>query len=117
MFKGLGDIANLMKNAGSISARTEEMQERLKSVRVEGTSGGGMVKVEATGDHKILNISIEDSLMQAGDKEMLEDLILSATNQALEHARQATASEMAKLAEGIGIPGMGDAMSKFGFGS
>jgi len=117
MFKGLGQIASLMKNAQEISSRAEEMKAKLKDIRVEGTAGGGMVKAEATGDQRIVSLTIEESVMQSGDREMLEDLVVAATNQALDAAKEAAALEMSQLTEGMGIPGMEEAFSKFGFGN
>lgn len=117
MFKGLSNLASLMANAGELKAKAGEMKDRLAAVRVEGSSGGGMVTVEATGEQKIVAVKIEDSLLEAGDKEMLEDLIVTATNQAMDLAKQAAASEMSELAGGLGIPGLEDAISGFGSGS
>lgn len=117
MFKGLSNLASLMANAGELKEKAGEMKERLAAVRVEGSSGGGMVKVEATGEQKLIGITIEDSLLESGDKEMLEDLIVTATNQALDLAKQAAASEMSQLAGGLGIPGLDDALSNFSAGN
>ena len=114
MLKGLSNLASLMANAGQLQSKAAEMQERMAAVRVEGTAGGGMVKVEASGQQKILSINVEESLLVNPDKEMLEDLLLSATNQALDLAKQAAASEMSSLAGGLGIPGLDEALSKFG---
>ncbi|QDT34608.1 YbaB/EbfC family nucleoid-associated protein [Thalassoglobus polymorphus] len=114
MFKGLSNLASLMANAGELKAKAAEVKDRIAAVRVEGSSGGGMVKVDASGDHRILSITIEETLLVSNDKEMLEDLILAATNQALDLAKKAAASEMTELAGGLGIPGLEDAISKFG---
>ena len=73
-----------------------------------------MVKVEANGQQKILSITVEDTLLATNDKEMLEDLLLSATNQALDLAKQAAASEMSSRAGGLGRPVLDEALSKFG---
>ncbi len=116
MFKGLSNLASLMANAGELKAKAAEIKDRIAAIRVEGSSGGGMVKVEASGDQRVLSISIEETLLSSNDKEMLEDLILSATNQALELAKQAAANEMSELAGGMGIPGLDEALSKFGMG-
>jgi DNA-binding YbaB/EbfC family protein len=93
------------------------MKQRLAAVRVTGTSGGGMVRVEATGEQSIISVSIEPSILESNDREVLEDLIVAATNQALELAREAAAAEMAALADGIGIPGLQEALSRFGMGT
>lgn len=114
MFKGLSNLASLMANAGELKAKAEEMKSRLAAIRVEGTAGGGMVRAQVSGDQKLVSLIIEESLLSTNDKEMLEDLILSATNQALELAKQSAASEMSALAGGLGIPGLDDAFAKFG---
>lgn len=116
MFKGLSNLASLMANAGELKAKAEAMKERLAALRVEGTAGGGMVRVTASGEQRILAVTIEESLLADNDKEMLEDLVLSATNQALELAKQAAATEMSDLAGGMGIPGLDEAFSRFGLG-
>ncbi|WP_437205177.1 YbaB/EbfC family nucleoid-associated protein [Planctomicrobium sp. SH664] len=114
MFQGLSNLAGLMKNAQQMQARAQELKQRLGEVQVSASVGGGMVRVEATGDQKITSIHVDPSLLD--DREMLEDLLLSGVNQALEQAREAAATEMSKLAEGLGIPGIEDALSRFGFG-
>lgn len=117
MFKGLANIASLMRNAQEIQAKAGEIRERLAGMRVEASSGGGMVRVEATGEQKIVGIAIEDSLLNSGDRELLEDLLVSAVNQALDQSRDLAAQEMASLADGLGIPGLDEALSKFNGGS
>lgn len=114
MFKGISNLASLMANAGEIQSRAAEMKERIATIRVEGSAGGGMVRVQASGEQKVLALHIEESLLAAPDKELLEDLILSATNQAMELVKEATAQEMSALAGGLGIPGLDEAISKFG---
>lgn len=121
MFGKFGDIASLLKQAPEIMRQAQEMQgkaaemqERLAKLHVEGTAGGGMVSVTATGQQKVLNMSIDQSLLDDGDKEMLEDLVVAAVNQALEKAKAAAAEEMAKLTGDINLPGMQDMMAKFG---
>ena len=115
MFKGLGDMAGLMRQAQEMQGRMKEMQDRLATMKVEGTAGGGMVKVTASGAQKVLACAIEPSLLASGDAEVLQDLIVAATNQALDNAREAAATEMQTLTGGINLPGLGDALGKFGF--
>ena len=93
-----------------------EMQEKLGEIKVEGTAGGGMVAVEATGHQKITAVRIEQSLLDDNDKEMLEDLVLAAVNQALDKAKQAAAEQMQGLTGDMDVPGLGDALEKFGLG-
>lgn len=116
MFKGLGNMAALLRQAQEMQARVREMQQRLGSVRVEGAAGGGMVTVTATGQQKIASCRIEPSLLAAGDAEALQDLIVNATNQALDKARQMAQEELSKMSGGMDLPGMGDALSNLGLG-
>ena len=116
MFKGLGNLASVLKQARELQQRMEEVQEALGRLRVEGHSGGGMVTVEATGQQRIVGVRIDPSLVQSGDQEMLEDLLVAACNQALDKARQAAADEMGKLTGGLELPGMQEALSKLGLG-
>lgn len=121
MFGKFGDIATLLKQAPEIMRQAQqmqgkaaEMQERLAKLQVEGTAGGGMVNVTATGQQKIVGLSIDPSLLADGDKEMLEDLVVAAVNQSLEKAKASAAEEMAKLTGDMNLPGMEDMMAKFG---
>ena len=116
MFKGLANLASLMKDFQQIQGRTAEMQEALGRVRVEGSAGGEMVVVKANGLQQISEIKIDRSLLENPDVEMLEDLLVSATNQALEKAREATSAEMAKLTSNLQLPGLSEMMSKLGLG-
>jgi DNA-binding YbaB/EbfC family protein len=116
MFKGLANLASLMKDFQQIQGRTAEMQEALGRVRVEGSAGGEMVVVKANGLQQISEIKIDRTLLENPDVEMLEDLLVSATNQALEKAREATSAEMAKLTSNLQLPGLSEMMSKLGLG-
>jgi DNA-binding YbaB/EbfC family protein len=116
MFKGLGTMASLLKQAQEMQGRVRELQERLGTLRIEGSAGGGMVTVTVSGQQKVLACRIEPSLLEAGDAEVLQDLIVAATNQALEQARQTAQEELSKLSGGMDIPGLGDALSKMGLG-
>ncbi len=116
MFKGLGNIAGMMKSAQQLQERMGAMNDSLADVRVEGTAGGGMVTIEATAQQKIIGCQIEEAIFAAGDREMIEELVVSAVNQALEKAKQAQAEEMSRMAGDLNIPGLGEAMQKFGMG-
>ena len=117
MFKGIGQFASLMKNAHEIQGRMKEMQEAMRRLKVEGTAGGGMVKIEMNGQQQVRCCQIEPSVFSSGDREMLEDLVVAATNQALEKVKQATAEYMERMAGGLDIPGISDAMSQLGLGT
>ena len=116
MFKGLGQIAALMKNAHLIQGKMKDLQESLRRVKVEGSAGAGMVTVEMNGQQQVLACRIEPSLFSSGDREMIEDLVVAATNNALERVKQAAAAEMSKMAEGMDMPGLGDSLSQLGLG-
>jgi DNA-binding YbaB/EbfC family protein len=116
MFQGLSNFANLMKQAREIQGRAAEMKERLARLRVEGSAGGGLVVVEVSGDQRLLACRIDPDLIASGDRELLEDLIVSAVNQALDQAREATAAEVQELAGGLQLPGLADAFSNLGLG-
>lgn len=116
MFKGLMDIASLMNQAREIQGRMGEMQETLKKLRVQGSAGGEMVTVEVNGAQQVLSCRIDPSLFQTSDQEMIEDLIVAATNQALDKAKQAAAEEMSKISGGLNVPGLKDALANLGLG-
>ncbi len=114
MLKGLGNIASMMKQASEMQGRIAEVKEQVAGLRVEGIAGGEMVKVQATGDLKIVSVTIEPSLIETGDREMMEELVAAAANQALQKAKDAAASAMSEVATGMNIPGLDDALSKLG---
>jgi hypothetical protein len=103
MVKGFG---NIMKQMEKMQAKMEEIQKELENKRVEGTAGGGMVKVVANGKQEILEIKIDPEVVNPDDVEMLEDLIVAAVNQAKEKAHQLQMEDMAKLTGGLKIPGL-----------
>jgi len=107
MFKGLGqlgDMAKLMKQAQEMQAKMAELQESLDSINVTGEAGAGMVKVTATAKGELTGIDIDPSLFSAEDKEVVEDLILAAIKDAQARAAERSQAEMARLAEGLGLP-------------
>ncbi len=103
MPKGFG---NIMKQMQKIQQEMEKIQEELANKTVEGTAGGGMVKVVANGKQEILEVKIDPEVINKDDVEMLEDLIVAAVNQAREKAQELQAEDMAKLTGGLKIPGL-----------
>lgn len=101
--KGMG---NLMKQAQKLQSKMLKLQEELADKTVETTAGGGMVKVVANGRQQILSIEIEKEVVDPGDVEMLQDLILAAVNDALVKSQDMVSAEMGKLTGGMNIPGM-----------
>jgi len=104
MGAGFGKI---MKQAKKMQEELARVQEELKDKRVEATAGGGVVKVAASGDGKIISVEINPEVVDPSDVEMLQDLVLSAVNQAIEKAAELSQAEMAKVTGGLGLPGMG----------
>jgi DNA-binding YbaB/EbfC family protein len=99
------DMNKLMKQAAEMQKQIEEAQAAAKNEVVEGTAGGGMVTVRATGEGRLLDISIAAEAIDPDDKEGLEDLVLAAVNNALENAENAMKSKMGGLMGGLGLPG------------
>ena len=98
-----GGLGNLMKQAQQMQENMQKMQEQLATVEVEGQSGAGMVKVVMTCRHQVKRISIDDSLM-GDDKEMLEDLIATAVNDAIRQVESTTQEKMGGFTAGMGLP-------------
>jgi DNA-binding YbaB/EbfC family protein len=116
MFDQLKNLGNMMQQAQQIQGRMKEAKDKVSELRVEGIAGGEMVKVEVTGDMKVLAVHIEQSLIETQDRELLEELVASAINHGLQKAKEAAAAAMSEVAGGMNIPGLGDALSKFGIG-
>lgn len=104
MFKEMGQFFSLMRNLPKIKEEAEKLQQTLAQLTAEGDAGAGMVRIRINGKMQVLACQISDEAMKLADREMLEDLIRSATNQALEKIRQLTAEETAKMATGLGLP-------------
>lgn len=105
--KGLsGGMAQLMKQANQMQMKMKKAQEELAQREYETTSGGGAVKVKVNGDHLITALTIDPEVLKAGDVEMLQDMIVSATNEAIKTAKDISAKEMEKITGGLNIPGM-----------
>jgi len=101
--KGMG---NMMKQAQQLQTKMLKMQEEMAEKTVETSAGGGMVKVVASGKQQILSIQVEKEVVDPEDVEMLQDLILSAVNEALSKSQEMVAAEMSKLTGGMNIPGI-----------
>ena len=98
-----GNIGELMKQAQMMQENMRRMQEQLATVEVEGQSGAGMVKVVMTCKHEVKRIAIDPSLV-GDDREMLEDLVAAAFNDAARRVEQAVAEKMSGLTAGLGLP-------------
>jgi hypothetical protein len=100
----VNNLEDIMAMAQNVQAELEKAQANLDTIEVEGASGGGLVKVKASAKGRIMSIAIDDSLMQASEKPMLEDLIVAAFNDARAKADAASGSEMSKMTSGLQLP-------------
>ena len=98
------DIGKLMKQAGEMQAKMQEMQEKLAEIEVAGEAGGGMVKVVLNGKGYAKAVAIERSLMKEDDAEILEDLIAAAINDAKAKLETQSAEQMKELTAGMPLP-------------
>ncbi|ANJ66174.1 nucleoid-associated protein [Halothiobacillus diazotrophicus] len=98
-----GGIGNIMKQAQQMQEKMQRMQEEVAKLEVTGESGGGLVKITMTGKHEVRRVSIDDSLM-SDDKEMLEDLIAAAMNDAVRRIEADQQAKMAGITAGMNLP-------------
>lgn len=98
------NLQKMMKQAQDMQRKITEMQAKLEAQEVDGTSGGGAVKVRVSGKHRPLSVSIDASLMKADEKDMLEDLIIAALNDAHDKIDASFADEMGKATSGMNLP-------------
>jgi hypothetical protein len=102
----MSSIGKLMKQAARIQRQMEDVQNQLAARTVEGTSGGGAVKVVARCDGTIASIKIDPQAANPADVELLQDMILTAANNALSQAKEISNAEMGKVTSGFNIPGL-----------
>ena len=100
-----GPLGNIMKQAQEMQEKLKAAQESLASIEVTGASGGGMVEVVMTCRYDIRRVTIDDSLM-GDDKEVLEDLVAAAVNDAVRRVEKTSQEKMGGLASGLNIPGL-----------
>jgi DNA-binding YbaB/EbfC family protein len=98
-----GGLGNLMKQAKEMQENMEKAQAELANLEVTGESGGGMVKITMTGKHEVRRVLIDDSLL-ADDKDMLEDLVAAAINDAAHKVELTTRDRMSGLTSGLNLP-------------
>lgn len=103
---GGGNINNLMKQAQAMQKQMEEMQKEVEAAEFEASVGGGAISVRVNGKKEVLGINIKPEVVDPDDVEMLEDLVLSAINEALRKADEETANKMGKLTGGLKMPGL-----------
>lgn len=102
----MSSIGKLMKQAARLQEQMEKVQSDLANRTIESSSGGGAVKVVAKCDGSLASIKIDPAAVNPQDVQMLEDMIVSAANQALAQAREVSTREMGKVTSGLSIPGL-----------
>ncbi|MFC1665965.1 YbaB/EbfC family nucleoid-associated protein [Pseudomonadota bacterium] len=100
-----GGIGNIMKQAQAMQEKMGKAQEELANLEVQGASGGGLVSITMTCRHDVKRVQIDDSLM-GDDKEVLEDLVAAAVNDAVRKVEKTTQEKMSGLTAGLNIPGL-----------
>lgn len=103
---GGGGLQNIMRQANQMQMKIKKLQEELATQEYSATSGGDAVIVKVNGSSKVTAVVIKPDVMSAGDVDMLQDLILTATNEALRVAKEASDKEMSKITGGFNMPGM-----------
>lgn len=101
-----GNMNNMMKQMQKMQRDMAKAQEELKDKVIEGTAGGGMVTVKANGHKEIVDIAIKEEVVDPDDIEMLQDLVLAATNDALKKVDEMVSQDMGKFTKGLNIPGL-----------
>ena len=106
------ELGSLMKHAREFGGRVQEMNEKLKDLRVEGSAAGGLVTVCVNGLQELVSCKIDPCVFQQGDTELLEELIVTAVNDAVEEARSQQAETMQSLAGGMDMGGLTSMLEK-----
>jgi nucleoid-associated protein EbfC len=113
MFKGLSNLANVFKQAQEIRGQMDKLADEMKNRRTTGAAGGGMVEVEINGLVEVLHCRIDPQLIAQGDRELLEDLVVGAVNQAISKAKEMHAAAVREITGGMQLPGLQEALEKF----
>jgi DNA-binding YbaB/EbfC family protein len=101
-----GGMQGMLKQVQKMQAEMERVQNELANKTVTEEAGGGIIKATANGKKELISVEIDNEVMNGGDKEMLEDLVVAAVNKALESASKMAEEEMAKITKGMLPPGM-----------
>ena len=107
------DITKIVAKAQEVQTKLAELRRNLAHQRFEGSAGGGMVKAVATGELRILEVTLEPALFEQGDRDMIQDLCAAAVNAALANAQEGVQTEMQRLTGSLGMPDLGSLGSLF----
>jgi len=103
-FKDLSQLVGLLGNAGKIKEEAERFRARIAEIQAEGSAGGDMVSVRVNGQMEVQKVTLTQAAFELNDREMLEDLIAAATNQAIGKVRELINAEAQTMAQGMGLP-------------
>lgn len=106
MAKGVGGMGDLVRQAQQMQKKMAELQAGLKDLVVEGSAGGGMVRVTVSGAREVVAVKIDSEVVDPTDIGMLEDLTLLATNQALKKCEDMIKEQMGRITGGLNLPGL-----------
>jgi nucleoid-associated protein EbfC len=112
MFKGLAGLGSLVRHAQQMGERMQKLNEELRNRRATGNAGGEMVEVEVNGLLEVLRCTINPQLIEDQDRELLEDLVVAAVNQALTKGRQLHADALKEMTGGLELPGLEETLGK-----
>jgi len=112
MFGKMLELGSLMKHAREFGGRMQEMNEKLKDLRVEGTAAGGLVVICVNGLQEVVSCKIDPSVFQQGDAELLEELIVNAVNDAIDESRSQQAETMRSLTDNVDMGGLSGIIEK-----
>lgn len=104
--RGMGNMGNMMKQMQKMQKKMAKAQEELQEMTFEATAGGGMVTVKANGSKEIIDVIIKEEVVDPDDVEMLQDLVLAATNDVLKQVEEKTNETMGQFTKGLNMPGM-----------
>jgi len=111
MFKGIANLGSLLKTAQQIGSHMQRLSEEMKNRRATGSAGGGMVEVEVNGLLEVLRCRIDPQLIEQKDRELIEDLVAAAVNQAVAKGKQLHAEALRGLTGGVELPGLNEALA------
>ena len=114
MFKEIANLGSILKQAQQIGGQMGQLTEEMKKRRVTGAAAGGMIEIEMNGVMETLGCRIDPKLFEQNDRELLEDLVVAAVNQAVEKGKRMHADAVRELTGGLPLPsGLQDALTKF----
>ncbi|MEO0649654.1 MAG: YbaB/EbfC family nucleoid-associated protein [Planctomycetota bacterium] len=106
MAGSFGEMGNLLKQAQEMQKQLDQLRSQLADQTVEGSAGGGVVRIEVTGDRKVRKVTIADEVAQSGDREMLEDLVATAISDGIQKAERLAEETLSRVTGGLQLPGM-----------